>query len=123
MPTPGLIPVAGETVPYKWSTGFLYGQRMGFPDKGEARSGAGELQVVFPNNISQPHALFIVGFFHSSQKKRGLDLFPLSWSGLVTMVGVTLSHIWCRVIKVMYLPPGSLGMPALGSQPPWRSHM
>ena len=59
MPTPGLIPVAGETVHYKWSTGFLYGQRMGFPDKGgKPGAGQGSYRLCFPT-ISPNHMLFL----------------------------------------------------------------
>lgn len=64
-----------------------------------------------------------LGVFCSSQKMWGLDLFPLSWSGFVTVVRVMLSQICHWVIEVMCLPPGSLGMLALGRRPPWRGPM
>lgn len=72
MSTPGLIPMAGDTVYYYWTMGFLYGQRMGLPDKGGSQEwGRGVRGCVFPTT-SPNHMLFLERDF-SPPPKRSMD--------------------------------------------------
>ena len=82
-------------------------------------------QAVFPKWLQHlpDHRLFSRYDFTPPPQSSGVWVSFLEWSGLVTMARVIAHDPGRLVLNVTYLPPTSLGMLPLGSQPPQRSHI